>query len=109
MVVKGLVYIAAFAMYREDGTDSHKLTVRFARLMKDSFNERMTVFKEMRDFYRARSQVVHGNNKQKNKALEKINLEKIEDYLRDALKAYTMKAKETTTNHDQIIEILDLG
>ena len=84
----------------ETGELVYKLSNRVSRLLAQTFADRKRITKEIQDFYKVRSQVVHG---------ETIgnygNLALMESYLRRLIKIFLEKSLVET--HDQIIEHLD--
>jgi hypothetical protein len=86
----------------ETGELSHKLSTRVAKLLEETFDERVSTAKKMQVFYKARSQVVHG---------EKIRVDAnfaqtIEEYLRKSIISVIERLQ--ILEHDQILLHLDL-
>jgi hypothetical protein len=86
---------------------NHKLAVRVARLLKKNFRDRKEVFKSIKYFYKLRSRLVHGGSTK-----DFSEIEKVEGYLRDSIKAFLRKRNKNLSNiendHDLIIDQLDL-
>jgi len=86
----------------ETGELSHKLSTRAAKLLEETFDERVLTAKKMQAFYTARSKVVHG---------EKIRVDAnfaqtIEEYLRKSIIIVIERLQ--ILEHDQILLHLDL-
>ena len=94
-----------------DSFDSinYRLALRISRLIANKFGERQNVFKEIRTLYNTTSKIIHGDAKSRQKHLEKINISKIESYLRTALKLYITILSKKTLKHQQLMDILDFG
>ncbi|MFQ5819346.1 MAG: hypothetical protein ACE5I5_05105 [Candidatus Heimdallarchaeota archaeon] len=97
--------IAFEALYFKEGEMGefrHKLAVRSARFLKQSYEDRKEIIRQMKEFYDKRSKIVHG---------EKVTLNKkfindVEDHLRNSIKRFIERIQ--TSNHDAIISHLDL-
>lgn len=72
-------------------------------------DQRKGILKEIVNFYNVRNKIVHGSNKNKEKYLKNINIDSIENHIRNAIKIFVARSNEKKLNHDQIIELLDLG
>ena len=81
---------------------SHKLALRFARLISEEFCERMLYFRDMKNLYDERSNIMHGNSS------KKLNLEKMEYNIRKAIVAY-LESYDPKITHNDIIDTLDFN
>ena len=97
-----VAFEALFFKKGEIGEFRHKLAVRVARMLKQDYDDRITIMKQMMKFYDKRSKVVHGVKV--NLSDEFINM--VEDYLRRSIKLFLERLQ--TSNHDEIISHLDL-
>ena len=65
--------IALEILYKLDGSElSYKLGTRAAYLLGNTPQERMAIFNKIKDFYKIRSAIVHGNRKHNNLTSEKL-------------------------------------
>jgi Apea-like HEPN len=81
---------------------THKLSVRFSRLVENDYEKRKELCTNMKELYRERSKIVHGDPA----PLE--NVEKIERFARIAINTY-MDRFNNSSSQDDIIDRLDLG
>jgi lactam utilization protein B len=86
----------------ETGELSHKLSTRAAKLLEETFDERVSTAKKMQVFYKARSKVVHGEKTRVDVAFTQT----IEEYLRKSIKIVIERLQ--MQEHDQILLHLDL-
>jgi Apea-like HEPN len=93
---------------RSDSMDSvnHKLKLRFSRFLKKRSKDRKELFDDMGKYYTARSQIVHGSNK--DNVMKDLPIERLEEYIRSSLKLYLGK-KRDIPSHDAIINEIDFN
>ena len=60
----------------------------------------------MRDFYNARNKIAHGDEEERLACLRRVNVPRVEEYLRKAIKVYINKMTPANT-HAEIIRSLD--
>ena len=89
-------------LLNEEGSPTHKLALRFAKLLGNTFDERMTFYKEMKGFYKMRSKIVHGESAQTD---EHVVLG-VEERLRSSVRAVLGRMKNQT--HSMLLRHLDL-
>lgn len=103
-------YMVAFeALFSREHEESesigYKLSVRAARFLAKDYLQRRQIMKEMKDFYRLRSNIVHGEAlKPKDELGNTVGI--IEDYLRRTIKLLIEQLQ--TSDKDEIILHLDL-
>jgi hypothetical protein len=98
-----IAYEALFFRKSESGEQRHKLAVRAARLLRQKFDERKELFREIKEFYDKRSILVHASE-----STTPADLTKMEDYLRTSIKSFIFKIAEGKKHEDIIFE-LDLA
>jgi hypothetical protein len=108
-IIDFTISIESLFSKKGEGIDSisYKLSLRFCKLLQNNFEERRTLFKEIKSFYDLRSKIVHGDEQEQQEYLKKVDLKKIEDYLRTAFRQYAQRMIEQNLGHTQLIEILD--
>jgi len=89
-------------LLNEEGSPTHKLALRFARLLGNDFEERMTLYKEMKGFYKVRSKIVHGESTQTDEQV----VVRVEERLRSSVRAVLARVKSQT--HSMLLMHLDL-
>ncbi len=89
-------------LLNEEGSPTHKLALRFAKLLGNDFVERMTLYKEMKRFYKIRSKIVHGESTKTDEQL----VMGIEERLRSSVTAVLERLKNQT--HSMLLTHLDL-
>ena len=97
-----IAYEALFFKQGETGEFGHKLSTRVAKFLGKTYEERKMVAKEINEFYRKRSKIVHGEEV----VLPPDFVEKVEGYLRDSLKIFVERLPEE--DYNEIISHLDL-
>jgi hypothetical protein len=97
-----IAFEALFFKRGEVGEFAHKLASRVSHLLKDNFDDRKDVFNGMKDFYKKRGDVVHGEDT----TIDQTFVNNVEEYLRQSIKIFLNRLK--TQNHQDIIEHLDL-
>jgi hypothetical protein len=97
-----ICYEALFSK-EDDTSDSitHKLALRYARLISSDFKERIDYCKKMKDLYNERSTIMHGKTLKKGS----YSHAKIENNLRKSIIAYLDRYKPNITHKDIIDEI----
>ena len=102
---------ALFFKHGETAEQTHKISVRVARLLKSDFEERKKLFKEMQDIYKIRSKIVHGDEPSFNKS-DFNNLYEVEsrasDLLRQSIKIFLNKEIDSREKQNSFITKLDL-
>jgi Apea-like HEPN len=94
-----------------DGIDSvtHKLAVRFSRLVTENYDERVCLYRRIKNLYTKRSQIVHGN-KVLSQEEKKAAATEFEDFMRLSLKRYIDRYRSNRyRKHGDLIEELDFG
>jgi hypothetical protein len=94
-----------------DGTDSisHKIALRFSRLVTEDNNQIMAHYKKMKRLYKTRSAILHGNIESNRQKTESVVIE-FEENMRSGLKSYLERFKTGNyQSHTDIIQELDLG
>ncbi len=89
-------------LLNEEGSPTHKLALRFAKLLGNTFEERMTLYKEMKGFYKIRSKIVHGESTRTD---EQVVLG-VEERLRSSVRSVLGRVKNQT--HSMLLKRLDL-
>jgi hypothetical protein len=101
--------IALESLFSKEGDTidslAHKYSLRCARLLKADPRERKKVFCQMKHFYIVRSNIVHGNSKEK--SLTKISLPEIENNIRKSIQLFIEKLNGQS--QEDIIDYLDYG
>jgi hypothetical protein len=105
MIDYSIAFEALFSK-SDDTRDSltHKLALRFSRLVENDFVERKNLFGDMKDLYSKRSRVVHGDPA----PVTPADVEEIERYVRKAINIY-MNQYYKKVDHNNVIDRLDLG
>lgn len=104
-------YEVLFLRQRE-GTDSisHKLAVRFARFISENYQERLSLYKTMKELYGKRSDIVHGNIKESNAQEKELVARDFEQNMRVSLKKYIERFKTGNYHeHSHLIQEIDFG
>ncbi len=97
-----IAFEALFFKSGESGELTHKLAVRVARLLSQTYEERAAIHKEMKDIYGIRSKIVHGEVT----TISREVVTKAEGILRKSLKV--LLGKMPIPNYDELISHLDL-
>lgn len=102
---------ALFFKQGETAEQTHKISVRVARLLKSDFEERKKMFKEMKDIYKIRSEIVHGDEPSFGGSnfnnLHEVT-ERAKDLLRESIKIFLDKEIDSKDTHNNFITKLDL-
>lgn len=85
------------------GSLTHKYSLRLSRLLGSKLNDYEKYYGHMKELYGIRSKIVHGNRKTKDLG-SKTDL--LENYVRESLKEYLSRVKNSKT-HDEIIYEID--
>lgn len=102
---------ALFFKHGETAEQTHKISVRVARLLESNFEERKKMFKEMQDIYRIRSMIVHGDEPSFNKSdFENLHdvTSRASDLLRKSIKTFLDKGIYSQDKHHSFLTKLDL-
>jgi hypothetical protein len=97
-----MIAFEALFLKENEASSVHKLTLRFAKLLGKSFEERQGLEKEMKNFYRKRSAIVHGEVTQ----IDGKFVLSLETRLRSSLKS--LFPKVMTKSLTDILTHLDL-
>jgi hypothetical protein len=99
-----ICYEALFSK-TDDSSDSvtHKLALRYERLIGNDFGDRIRCYREMKKLYGERSLIMHGNPLKRD-----IHLEEMEQNIRNAIKAY-LPYYELNLSHDAIIDEIEFN
>jgi hypothetical protein len=116
---KLLDYVICFEILlgSKDDKDSltYKISVRFSRLCRRDLHQRKIYRYAMREIYGLRSAIVHGNEDDKKNLWKKVNINDVEEKLREAICAYLKQIEKlkknniTNVNHNKIIDQIDFG
>jgi hypothetical protein len=108
---KLLDYVISFEILlgNKDDKDSltYKISVRFSRLCQRYYCEREKYSDVMKLIYKLRSAIVHGNENNKEKLWKKVNIDDVEEKLRELIKAYLIKINMGNRDHELIINHID--
>jgi len=102
---------ALFFKQGETAEQTHKISVRVARLLKSDFEGHEKMFKEMKDIYKIRSEIVHGDEPSFNKNTFNNIYEvtsRASDLLRESIKIFLDKEIDSQDKHNNFITRLDL-
>lgn len=100
-----IAYEALFSKSSKDGDSlTHKLALRFSRLVENDFEKRKEYFAAMKTLYGKRSRVVHGDPT----PVASATVEEIGRHMRKAINAY-LDQFNNNSRHEDIIDRLDLG
>lgn len=98
-----ITYEALFSGEQSDSV-SHKLALRFSRLLGDSFTHQKELYDDMKNVYKQRSKLVHGGGDD----IQPTWVEKAEEYMRNSIKEYLrVMYVNSFTNIDQFVDYLD--
>jgi hypothetical protein len=97
---------------QKEGTDSvtHKLAVRFSRLVTENYQQRIEYCQEMKGLYGKRSDIVHGNIKDSNKQDKESVATEFEKMMRMGLNKYIEQFESGNyPEHSELIRKIDFG
>lgn len=106
-IVDYMVAFEALFSKEHEGSESigYKLSVRAARFLAKDYSQRRRIMKEMRDFYKLRSTIIHGEAlKPKDDLGNTVDI--VENYLKRTIKLFIEQLQ--TSGKDEIISHLDL-
>ena len=80
---------------QNEGTDSvtHKLAVRFSRLVTEDYGRRIELCRTMKRFYGKRSDIIHGNIRESNQQEKESVARDFEENMRISLRKYIERFK----------------
>lgn len=106
-----IAFEALFFKEGETAELTHKISVRVARLLETDFEEKKNQFKEMKDIYKIRSKIVHGDEPSFSRTnfgnLQEV-ASRTEELLRKSLKIFLNKEIDSKDKHEDFITKLDL-
>jgi hypothetical protein len=102
-IIDYAVAFEALFSRRNDGLKiGKKLSNRIARLVSNEETKRSETRKEMNSLHEARNKIVHGNEEERQQALKQVDVGKVEEHLRNAIKLYVNRVTPDAP-HDEII------
>jgi hypothetical protein len=110
-IIDFAISVEALFSKKNDGIDSiaYKLATRISRLWKINDLDYKKIFKDIKNFYDARSKIVHGDSKEREKSLKKVDVDNIDNIIRESLRMYIERLSKDEVSHDGLMELLDFA
>jgi hypothetical protein len=105
-MVDYIIALEALYLNGDHGEFTYRLAHRAASMLGSTFDKRRETFRNVRDAYDLRSQIVHGGSDPKKRKITNEDVEKVNNYVRMSIVAY-LNLNKTHNSQKLILEKID--